>query len=164
MASLTVMTRSRRERLLTVRNMVMGWLPVALGAVCIAVKETGELGTRTSEEFSGVDRGPVVSEGLGPCHEVVEDLGEHGLVLLARREVGEALEVVGEREGDLGADVGHLQRRDDGTQLLDGADAAVDAVRDEGGRLVVPLEAMTMAMRVMRVLRSWWPRLIRPSA
>jgi len=67
-----------------------------------------------------------------PGHDVVEHRGE--CLVRGRRELGVVGEVVAHAEGDLRCDVGELE-----SELFDGADAAVGAVTDEAGGLVVPL-------------------------
>lgn len=78
-------------------------------------------------------------EGVGPGDDLVEG-GVEGVALdVGGLEGGEVLEVGEEGEGDLGADVGHLQFAGDAAQVLHGAGAAGAAVADEADGLVGPL-------------------------
>src|SRR3569833_2490717 len=96
---------------------------------------TGRLRRREGCSGGGAQRG----QGGGPGHELVEGGGECGGPVFGGGEVADVGEVGVQAEGDLGGNVGDLQSAEDGAECRDGADAAVEAVRDEAGCLVVPL-------------------------
>src|SRR5258705_1802927 len=78
-------------------------------------------------------------ERSGPGHRLIEHYPERGLVLERRLEDAVILEVGGDRQGELGADIRQLQFTGDEAQVLDGTDATGGPVAHEAGRLVVPL-------------------------
>ena len=68
-----------------------------------------------------------------PCRKFVEHRGDALFLEGAWRELGIALEVVAEDEGDGASYVGDLEFAEDQAQVLDRVNASVEAVADEAG-------------------------------